>query len=191
MENTFSPQAKNIVLIVVLTILAAFIGSFLGFLFFRNYFPKVSIQTTKQNLNKSSAASNTTKPKPRSKIPGMIVQGVPAKEIDPISGKPLMPTQQFFANEKIIYLTIALNNPKTGTKIEYVRYLNGKYLDHRSITIEKEKTLYANFNWSLNNPLATHLTGDYKVKLYTNGVFERAVEYKINRRLAYLYHGEY
>ncbi len=121
--------------------------------------------------------------KPRSKTPGIILQGVATKNIDE-KGQPIDQTEQFSIKQTPVYIVVKLQTPSVGTKIEYVRYLNGKYLDHKSITINQTHAQYTNFQWHLKSPLATHLPGTYLVKLYTNGVFEKSVNFAISRTVA-------
>ncbi|MDP1723018.1 MAG: hypothetical protein Q8L37_07525 [Candidatus Gottesmanbacteria bacterium] len=109
----------------------------------------------------------------RSKAPGIIVSIVTAKGIDPKTGEAVNPTTTFLTTEKRIYAVTTLQNAKVGTKIEYVRYLNDKFLDNRSITISKPNTNNTSFVWSLKNSTSARLVGEYKVKLYTNGIFEK------------------
>jgi len=72
---------------------------------------------------------------------------------------------------------LTLKNPKVGTKFEYVRYLNGKFLDNGNLTMKKANTNNVSFGWTLKKTGATHLVGTYRVKVYTNGVFEKETTY--------------
>ena len=124
----------------------------------------------------------TLSPKPtlaRSKAPGIIVSIVTAKGIDPKTGEAIKPTAIFLTTDKNIYAVTTLQNVKVGTRIEYVRYLNNKFLDNRSIKITKPNTNNTSFVWTLKKLGATHLPGTYKVKVYTNGIFEKETSYTI------------
>ncbi len=116
---------------------------------------------------------------PRSKAPGIIVNIVTAKGIDPKTGEAVNPTTTFLTTDKRIYAVTTLQNAKVGTKIEYVRYINNKFLDNRSITITKPNTNNTSFVWSLKNSTAARLVGEYKVKLYTNGIFEKETSFTV------------
>ncbi len=127
-------------------------------------------------------AQPTAQPKPtlaRSKAPGIIVSVVTAKSIDPKTGEAVNPTAIFLTRDKSIYAVTTLQNAKIGTRIEYVRYLNNKFLDNRSITITKLNTNNTSFVWTLKNSTATHPAGEYKVKVYTNGIFEKEISYTV------------
>jgi hypothetical protein len=119
--------------------------------------------------------------KPRSKAPGIIISIVTAKGIDPKTGEAVRPTAIFLTTDKSIYAVTTLQNAKVGTRIEYVRYLNNKFLDNRSITITKLNTNNTSFVWTLKNSTATHPVGEYKVKVYTNGIFEKEISYTVNQ----------
>ncbi len=127
--------------------------------------PQNNYQPTPQKIPGQKSA--TTSSEPRSKAPGVIIQVVVARGVDPAS--------QFSKTDKAIYLVLTLKNPKVGTKFEYTRYLNGKFLDNGNLTTKKANTNNVSFNWTLKKPGATHLVGNYKVKVYTYGVFEKEV----------------
>lgn len=114
----------------------------------------------------------------RSKAPGVITNVLTASALD-AQGNAVAPTTTFAKNEKNIYLVLTVNKPKIGTKIEYIRYLNRKYLDSGANKILKPNVTNTSFVWSLKKPAAMHLMGTYKVKVYTNGVFEKETSYTI------------
>ncbi len=115
---------------------------------------------------------------PRSKAPGVITNVTTASSLD-AQGKAVTLATTFAKTDKNIYLVMTLNKPKNGTKIEYIRYLNGKYLDSGTNKILKPNVTNTSFVWSLKKPGAMHLVGTYKVKVYTNGVFEKETSYTI------------
>lgn len=117
--------------------------------------------------------------KPRSKAPGIVTSVVTAKSVDPTTGIALTPSPTFLTTDKTIYLIVSVTTPKIGTKIEYSRYLNGKFLDNKSIAILKPNLTNVGFNWTLKKAGATHLAGEYRVKVYTNGVFEKETTYRV------------
>ena len=150
----------------------------------RLYFLKKSAtapQSPKQiPQNLMPTASPSVQPtKPRSKIPGMIVSVVTAKGIDPKTGEAVNPTSIFSTTDKSIYVVATLQNTKVGTRIEYVRYLNNKFLDNRSITVTKPSTNNTSFVWTLKKIGATHPVGNYRVKVYSNGIFEKETSYAV------------
>lgn len=126
-----------------------------------------------------STVPNAQPTKPRSKAPGIIVHVVTSKGIDPKTGEATGATSTFLPADKSIYTVVSLKNARAGTKIEYVRYLNNKFLDNRSITITKPSTNNASFVWTLKKIGATHPRGTYRVKVYTNGIFEKETTYTV------------
>jgi hypothetical protein len=139
-------------------------------------------KTTLLPAQQSLTQQSTLSPKPtlpRSKAPGIVANIVTAKGIDPKTGEAVNPTTIFLTTDKRIYAVTTLQNAKVGTKIEYVRYLNNKFLDNRSITISKPNTNNTSFVWSLKNSTATRLVGEYKLKLYTNGIFEKETSFTV------------
>ncbi len=124
----------------------------------------------------------TAQPTPipaRSKAPGIVINVVTAKGVDPKTGGAVNPTAIFLSTDKSIYAVIALKNANVGTRIEYVRYLNNKFLDNRSIKITKPNVNNTSFVWTLKNSTATHPAGQYRVKVYTNGIFEKETSYTV------------
>ncbi len=115
---------------------------------------------------------------PRSKAPGVITNILTALSLD-AQGKAVDPATTFTKTDKGIYLVLTVNKPKIGTKIEYIRYLNGKYLDNGVNKILKPNVTNTSFIWSLKKPGAVHLVGTYKVKVYTNGIFEKETSYTV------------
>ncbi len=121
----------------------------------------------------------TSTPKlPRSKAPGVITNVLTASSLD-AQGNALTPATTFAKTDKTIYLVLTVNNPKVGTKVEYIRYLNGKLLDSGTTKLVKSNVTNTSFVWSLKKLGATHLVGNYKVKVYTNGIFEKEVSYTV------------
>jgi len=115
---------------------------------------------------------------PRSKTQGVITNVMTASSLD-AQGKAVVPATAFAKTDKDIYLVLNVNKPKIGTKIEYIRYFNGKYLDNGVNKILKLNVTNTSFAWSLKKPGATHLVGTYKVKVYTNGIFEKETSYTV------------
>lgn len=115
---------------------------------------------------------------PRSKAPRILNNILTASALD-TQGKAVAPATTFAKTEKNIYLVLTLNKPKIGTKVEYIRYLKGKYLDNGTNKILKANVTNTSFIWSLKKPGAMHLVGTYKVKVYINGIFEKETFYKV------------
>ncbi len=115
---------------------------------------------------------------PRSKAPEIIVNAQTASAIDS-QGKATSLSTTFAKTDKNIYLVLTLNKHEVGTKVEYIRYLNGKYLDNGTNKLLNAGITNTSFIWSLKKPGATHLVGSYKVKVYTNGIFEKETSYTV------------
>ena len=116
---------------------------------------------------------------PRSNAPGVITHVVTSTSIDPKTGAALAPVTTFLPTDKAIYAVVTVNKPPVGTRIEYNRYLNNKYLDRRSVVIVKANTTSVLFDWTLKTQTATRLKGIYRVKFYTNGIFEKELSFTV------------
>jgi hypothetical protein len=151
-------------LIVVIVIAVLIVGA-LGYVLFSR------LQT---NFNKTTttSASQTTK----LSHPGIIASELFAPGID-TSGAPVSPVASFTSSTPKIYVVLSLVNAKATQRIEYTRYLDGKFIDNGSIPI-KDGAKYASFSYEL---LAgkTHAPGTYIVKVYTDGVYERSGTYTV------------
>ncbi len=115
----------------------------------------------------------------RSIVPGIIANVLTAKSIDPTTGEALNPTTSFASTDKNIFLVLSLKNPKVGAKFEYVRYLNAMYLDKGSVVVTKPETNNVSFVWTLKKVGAVHPIGQYRVKVYTNGIFEKETSFVV------------
>ncbi len=116
----------------------------------------------------------------RTKTPGVISQVITARDVSAQTGEPKVLSSKFSKKEGEIFVVMKLSNVKRGTRLEYVRYLNNKYLDHRSMEITKENIDFANFSWKLVDPPGTRVAGEYFVKVYTDGKLERTITYSIS-----------
>ncbi len=164
-QKGFAP----VIVLLIVTILA--VGG---------YFAYQSFKGKSQPLSApSNSITGNKKPILRSKAPGIVTQITLTKTIDPKNGSAVNPATIFSKTDPTIYTVVALSNPPVGTKVEYTRYLNGKFLDNRSTSTTKATDKSVLFNWSLKKPGATHLVGSYKVKIYTNGIFEKEISYTI------------
>ena len=117
----------------------------------------------------------------RSKAPGVVLSLATTLSLG-ASGNPISPKSAFAATDADIYLSISLASTKVGTKIEYIRYLNEKYLDNGSLTVTKPGVQVASFRWSLKKSATTRPVGTYRVKVYTNGIFEKEISYTVSAK---------
>lgn len=150
-----------VILVVVLTL------AFLGYKYFSSKRPKTSGGQSIGLIER------------RSKPTG-IISGVSLARATDSEGAPLDLADGFGVKDPKIFVASALNNAPVGTEIAYVRYFDGNYLDHKSIKIAKANSKYAYFEWSLKSPLEVRRPGKYLIKLYANGVLERAVEFRVS-----------
>lgn len=174
MKKTFQADGFSAVLVVIAA--AALLAG--GVLLYRQ-----QIKTAKPATNNSSysnqPAQKNASASAKPAIKGMILSAQTTKALDPKTGQGLNPTTVFSARDPEIFVALSVDKPKKGTKFEYVRYLNGKYVDHKSITMVKDGSQYASFSWKLKNAQALHPAGDYTVKLYTGGNFEKEISYQV------------
>lgn len=108
-----------------------------------------------------------------------ITDAVVATSVDK-DGKAVNPTDVFNSKKDTsIYVVGSLKDVPKGAKVEYVRYLNGKYLDSKVGTISKDGERYFSFVWTTKTAANAHPEGIYTVKLYLNGDVNEAVTYAV------------
>ncbi len=113
----------------------------------------------------------------------IILEAKMTNSLDPATGAGGLKVNSFSTKNPVIYLVLQVNKPPKGTKFEYVRYLNEKYVDHKSVETTKDGISYVSFSWRLKNTKSSHPAGNYRVKLYTTGTFEKEVSYQIRSPL--------
>ncbi len=117
----------------------------------------------------------------RSKIPNTILAATTAKIIDVKTGKVIKAARIFSVDDKTIYLALDLNKPDAGTRIDYIRYVNGRYVDHGSVKLAKANVNNLVFDWTTTNILGSRPEGKYKVATYTNGILEKRISYTVTK----------
>lgn len=117
----------------------------------------------------------------RSKSPNVIIQATTAKAIDVNTGKVITAARIFSTNDKTVYLSLDLDKPQVGTRIDYIRYLYGRYVDHGSIKVDRPLTSNLAFSWVVTRPLGSRPDGQYKIATYANGILEKRVTYVIEK----------
>jgi len=100
-----------------------------------------------------------------------------SKTVD-TTGKAISPTSVLSATDTRVNVVSTLNDVVKGTKIEYTRYLDNKFVDNGSLTINKDGAKYANFTFT-SNATKQFKSGDYKVKIYANGKYQTSGNYTI------------
>ncbi len=126
--------------------------------------------------NQNAKTANTSTATKVISHPGVVKSEVFAASLDTV-GVPSNPTSKFSATVPNLYVSLSLNNAKASQRVEYTRYLNGKFVDNGSIPV-KDGAKYASFNFALKYG-QTRPKGTYVVKTYTNGVFERSATYTV------------
>ncbi len=159
-------QSKFAVAFVVLVLVAT------GILGYKTY--KAQNQVAKKTVVKQVLVR-------RSKIPNIIVKATTARAIDVKTGKVITAARVFSFNDKTVYLALDLDSAKTGTFIDYIRYLNGRYVDHGNVKITKNGTSNLTFNWTNTRPLGSVGDGKWKIATYSNGILEKRVNYTVSK----------
>lgn len=181
MKTKTSSQKGFILPVIIVTVLL------IGGIYVYQNFVRVSSPTSKTTTTtskpKTGFISNLFGQKPTAPQPvSMILTAKTTKTLDPKSGAGGVAATTFLTKEPVIYLALQVNKPIKGTKFEYVRYFNGKYIDHKSLATTIDKVDYVSFSWKLATVNSKHLVGNYKVKLYTNGNFEKELTYQVSAK---------
>lgn len=167
-QRGFAP----IIIIVVVVLAIA------GLLAYQKTGKNTATKKTSSANQAGSSFSNLLGQKPSQPM-GVILGATTTKSVDPKTGKGGVEVVAFSAKDPVIYVVMQVNKPKKGTKFEYVRYFSGKYVDHKSLDTTKDGVDYVSFKWGLKTVTSKRLAGNYKIKLYTNGNFEKELSYQI------------
>lgn len=161
-------------------LLSALLGGLLLFKQVGTTKPKVrNITINKQVLQK------------RSKDLGYISRGLTGKAIDVNTGKVVKAARIFSSDDKTVYLELDFNTVPKGTIIDYIRYKNGRYVDHGEVTLIKANTKNILFNWVINNLLSNVRDGKWRIATYTNGILAKRITYEVtNNKVSYVYPDE-
>ncbi len=167
--KTKSFSSPLVVLLILITLTVGAIG-------YRSYWQwrKAQLARATKNIVKDVLVR-------RSKIPNIITQATTAKVIDVKTGKVITAARVFTLNDKTVYLSLDLDSPTIGTRIDYIRYLSGRYVDHAGVKIVKPNTSLLNFSWAIIRSLGSLNEGGYKVATYTNGILEKRITYVIEK----------
>ena len=93
-------------------------------------------------------------------------------------GKVTTPSTAFKTTDGKINVVTTLPSPSKGTKIEFVRYRDNKFVDNGSLTIDKDGAQFAGFDFT-PKPGKTHPSGTYKMKVYADGVYQISDTYSV------------
>lgn len=93
-------------------------------------------------------------------------------------GKAITPTSSFALTDGKINVVSALQSPKKGTRVEFVRYRDNKFVDNGSLAVAKDGAQYVSFDFT-PKPGKKHPSGLYKVKVYVNGTYQTSGTYSV------------
>lgn len=165
---------KRIFLIVFIVLVI-----FLGGLLLYKQFGKTKPQT--RTINRQVIQK-------RSKDLGYVQRGLTGKAIDVNTGKIVKAARIFTPDDKTVYLELDLVTAPKGTVIDYIRYKNGRYVDHGEVTLIKANTKNVLFNWIINNLLSNVRNGKWRVATYTNGILAKRITYDVTgNKISYVY----
>ncbi len=124
----------------------------------------------------------------RSKDLGLITRGLTGKAVDVNTGKIVKAARIFSLGDKTVFLELDLQNAPKGTILDYIRYKNGRYVDHGELTIAKNNIKNVLFNWTVSNFLANLTEGKWKIATYSDGILAKRILYTIsNNKVGYVY----
>lgn len=104
-----------------------------------------------------------------------IVKAVMSRSID-ANGNATGITTIFNAKtDKIVYAVLSLKNITKNTKLSYVRYLNGKYVDSK-VALPTKDNITA-FYFFFEKGIGDYPKGTYTLNLYINGRRTQALTY--------------
>ncbi len=174
MLQEFLWDKRFIILFILLVLL---LGGLLAYKQFHPGKPQVrTITVNKQVLQK------------RSMDLGIIQRGLTGKAIDVNTGKIIKAARVFSPNDTTVYLELDFYSAPKGTVIDYIRYKNGRYVDHGEVTLIKANTKNILFNWIINNLLSNSHDGNWRVATYTNGVLSKRISYVVTKnQVSYVY----
>lgn len=170
-------ERKFLFLFIVLVV-------FLGGLLLYKQFGKAKPPTRTITMNKQVLQK-------RSKNLGYIQRGLTGKAIDVNTGKIVKAARIFSPDDKTVYLELDFNSVPKGTVIDYIRYKNGRYVDHGEVSLIKANTKNILFNWIINNLLSNVRNGKWRVATYTNGILAKRITYDVTgNKVSYVYPDE-
>lgn len=151
---------RGFIHLVLLLLLVVVIVGALGYAYFSH---QISKTTTKSSSSKALSH------------PGVVSSESFAASIDSM-GTAVNPSAKFTTTTPNIYVVVGLSNA-TSQRVEYTRYLSGKFVDNGSIPLTSGAK-YASFKFALKTGQSRHV-GSYLVKVYTNGVYERSASFVV------------
>lgn len=128
----------------------------------------VSIRSKPTALQPQPAQSSSAIQTP-AQVPAalMIVKAVMARSIDAKGNAAGITTTFNAKTDKLVYAVLTLQNATKNTKLSYVRYLNGKYVDSKVALPTKDGI--TNFYFAFEKGIGDYPKGAYTLNLYANG----------------------
>ncbi len=158
--------------IIIAILLVVVVGGLLGYKTYQQ------LKLAKQSEQKTVVKQVIVR---RSKIPNIIVAATTAKTIDVKTGKVITAARVFTLDDKTVYLGLDLDSAKSGTNIDYIRYLNGRYVDHGNSKLSQDLISNISFSWTNSRSLGSLTEGKWKIATYTNGILEKRVSYVVQK----------
>lgn len=104
-----------------------------------------------------------------------IVKAVMSRGIDAKGNATGVATTFSAKTDKIVYAVLTLKNVAKSTKLSYVRYLNGKYVDSK--VAQPTKDGITTFYFAFEKGVGDYPKGTYTLKLYINGKSSQNLTY--------------
>lgn len=124
----------------------------------------------------------------RSQDLGLISRGLTGKAIDVSTGRIVKAARIFSPDDKTVYLELDLNSAPKGTIVDYIRYKEGRYVDHGEVTIANTDIKNLLFNWTITRLLGSSRDGRWKITTYSNGILAKRIAYEIRgNKVSYVY----
>src|SRR5258708_2642464 len=112
---------------------------------------------------------------------GIVNRGLTGKNIDVSTGKIIAAARIFSPTDKTVYLELDFTNAPKGLVIDYIRYRDGRYVDHGEVALAKANTNNLLFTWTINQLLSGIRDGNWKVATYTDGILAKRIAYEIKK----------
>ncbi len=115
----------------------------------------------------------------RSKDLGLISRGLTGKAVDVNTGRVVVAARIFSPDDKTVYLELDLLTAPKGTAVDYIRYKEGRYVDHGEVVTQREDTKNILFNWTITKIIGNSRDGKWKIATYANGILSKRISYEI------------
>lgn len=152
---------KKLYLIIGVAVIVAIAGAV--FLFSRGN--PTAVQTPQSSPLATQIPANTP----------TITKAVMSKSIDAQGNATNITTTFNAKTDKIVYAVLSLKNIAKNTKLSYVRYLNGKYVDSKVAVPTKDNI--STFYFSFEKGIGDYPKGTYTLNLYVNGRHTQTLTY--------------